>query len=372
MVSHTSLVWLQFLLLVVPVVSGWAAEPPIERTVEAVPNGEFPEVDFGKVCPGDTLILNVVAPICYKITSGHSSGGGDSPWTDISATKFTAVILDSYRGLHNGTFNGTMAYTCGGGGGSGGGETPPPITWKGTAKAEVIAIKHATTCIASENPDTTRTTVGVCEEVILTTDPVTDVIWSATSGTLAPEMGSQTRWIAPEAGDTCTVSITHEGRSCGSVTFTIIAPSGLTSTKLADLQPQEPKQIGAGMRLNVIVQPRTVSFCGIELREDMAPSINISGYFANNPPDGHLEGEWSIAGEDNAEIVDEAAFALPATVTSVDEVSTYDWDIPVRYRCIDEGGGILFQNNLQQHRVDPPSTATITKLGQSSTRTPAP
>jgi hypothetical protein len=369
MVPRSFFVWLQCLILAMPVLCGWAVEPPIERTVVAVPNGEFPEVDFGKVCAGDTLILNVEAPSCYAITSGDCMGGGDSPWTKISSTKFTAFLKDTYRGLHNGTFNGTMEYTCGGSGGSGGSANPPPITWMGKAKADVKNLTSET--ISTVPANRARTKIGVCEEVEVRAGE--SVTWSVTGGaTLDRTIGSETVLTAGKLASTAVVTATFDGGHQCDITFTIVPPDGL-ALQATGPTLHEQNRASSGFLADVItVQPTDVSFYGTRIGEGPAPGGTpvpaiTTGIFAAANGSPHNPGNSLRVRENNTAIgVGDRIYIFGPV--GVQGLGTWLWQIPQLYECIDEDVPTIEYTSLDELGIsNAQGDMTVSKGGESRT-----
>ncbi len=395
-------------LLIVVLIVGclgnlWCAEPPIEKSVTAVPNGTFPAVDYGTIGPGSVLVLNVDAPPGYVITSGDCSGGGNSPWTKISNTKFTAVILDSYRGQHAGAFKGTMSKTPTGQGG----ESPAaPIVWDGTAKALVFVVTSRTKRRAADQttPDTRRT-VGVCEEVVFTTDPLLSATWEANGGAPTSYSGDTFNWIAPEAPASITVTARISGRAA-SLTMTVIKPSSAAwKLRAATTSGYAPGFAGAQMTLvNCSLDPKSVNFERIMIHEMSGPASAVSGYFATNPPfttnaptpaplsspagvlwhraDGTTGlggGAWLPIGPLNVTNAsgDIAGVSPPGIDPAMLPFSTgsYTWVIPYHYRSITSTTtvGTYFADIHQVFTMAAGGTMTVTKTDGSIctvTRTP--
>ena len=128
---------------------------------------------------------------------------------------------------------------------------------------------------------------------------------------------------------------------------------------------------GAGMRLDPItVVPTNVSFANVECLEMPGPATNIWGYFTNYPP-GFLNHSpstnWIQLNGFNAwaDIADFQNHLSPWYAGG------YEWDIPVRWRVVGSTNVGSLPNRLQICSIaDTNGTSTVSKLGQSVTRSP--
>jgi hypothetical protein len=85
-------------------------------------------------------------------------------------------------------------------------------------------------------------------------------------------------------------------------TFNVITPSGVETSVRAFQTDFAPGSVGAGMYLNVVLLPTTVSFGNVEMTEPAEATTNITGYFINHTPPTHAlngAGDWHRAQCDN-------------------------------------------------------------------------
>src|SRR5262249_38086234 len=137
-----------------------------------------------------------------------------------------------------------------------------------------------------------------------------------------------------------------------------------------------PSQQGAGMYLDVVLQPTTVSFSRVQILEPYEPTINISGYFLNtNHPainhDGdHGSGEWHPVNCKNLVVhnVFDHAWSQdwPRDNGSWSPGGTYTWPIHPIW-AIDGAGKTNPLNGWtsQEHILNGDGTMTIKKLHHS-------
>ena len=142
--------------------------------------------------------------------------------------------------------------------------------------------------------DLARTTVGVGEVVSIyfSSDalgnnpfvlPATAPIgWTTTAGSLSPASSyCGTVLTSPNSANTADVTATVRGQSLG-ISFNVIKPSGVQAT-IRQLESFQSGSVGAGMFINVVVQPTTVSFANILVMEPSEPTI-ATGYFLTVDP----------------------------------------------------------------------------------------
>lgn len=121
--------------------------------------------------------------------------------------------------------------------------------------------------------DRSRTTIGIGEEVNLSTDPATTVSWSVTGGgSVSETSGSSTKFTASKSPSNSTIRASVSSKVI-ELQFSIIAPDGMTSTigsepSLGTSGPPN-RLIGAKTIYDCFVTPATVSFYNIELRENI-------------------------------------------------------------------------------------------------------
>ncbi|HWO25201.1 MAG TPA: hypothetical protein VNO30_40960 [Kofleriaceae bacterium] len=195
----------------------------------------------------------------------------------------------------------------------------------GVASTTVVA--HAPARAAPEaGPD--RTTVGVGETVLFTAQG--DGAWEATAGTPIGE-GPQFAWTAPATPRIATVTFHPDTGAPIPTQMTVIAPSAVRMTKVAD-DALGTGEAGAGMTAKVTLHPLTVSFAATQWREDSGqPGTAATGHFAGKPlPVHEANPSWLDVDDGNTGPVDHAAFsgvARPWTQGS------FEWAIPTATSC---------------------------------------
>jgi len=207
-----------------------------------------------------------------------------------------------------------------------------------------------------------RTTVGVGEEAIFGCEP-SGGTWSATGGTGTANSDGNYEWQAPGTPGSVTITYEAEGRR-GTLTMTVLAPVGITSTKTGALPTT---RAGAGMGLDLTILPLTVSFANADWYE--VPGAGIAtGYFTRFPASDLAHdaaagaGNWVNMGSDNRNVHDEAGITgWPAPWSH----GVLLWPIPTHYRAAG-GPSTLFHTEFQRMTVtDPAGNVTVSKYGQS-------
>jgi hypothetical protein len=151
-------------------------------------------------------------------------------------------------------------------------------------------------CQALTDTNLDRTSLGVAEVVSLGTMPA-ETTWSTSAGTLSGSSGSGTYLYAPHTAATATVTATIRKVSL-TIDFGVVEPSGVQSSVRAFQTDFASGSVGAGMYLNVVLQPTTVSFGNVEMTEPAEATTGITGYFTNHTPPTHAgngAGDWHRA-----------------------------------------------------------------------------
>ncbi len=127
------------------------------------------------------------------------------------------------------------------------------------------------------------------------------------------------------------------------------------------------------MTLRVLIDPRNVNFGWISILEVPGPASGVSGYFAALAAAGtdishHPNPAFTRIGFNNSVCCDTASgtgFAPPWSA------GAFRWSIPNRYRCSNStGAGHLFATSVQTFAITAAGQVTVTKQGQTVTRTP--
>jgi len=137
-------------------------------------------------------------------------------------------------------------------------------------QATEYTLKHSTGCTARDNPDDSRTTIGIGEVVGFYGMP-SETIWSVSgNGTITQTNGDSTFFRAKLTPGSATVTATI-GSVTIQTTLTILAPDSITviSDTDAPLATEDPSgtQMGAGMYYTDVIQPATVSFANVTFGE---------------------------------------------------------------------------------------------------------
>ncbi len=154
-----------------------------------------------------------------------------------------------------------------------------------TKLAEIIAAKKAASkscTITSQTRATspanrTRRTIGIGEDVDLTVSPG-PATWNIASGsgTISAASGTTVTLTAPDRATTVTIQATGAGCTC-SITFEVIEPTGLLFEKASNFK-HTIRRPDCGYLAKVYVQPDTVSFHNIEIRE-LNSAAALTGFY---------------------------------------------------------------------------------------------
>jgi hypothetical protein len=182
--------------------------------------------------------------------------------------------------------------------------------------------KLTSECVITNRLDPARTTIGVGEQVNLFLPPdMTNALWKCSDGKVYPTNDSYTVFTAPSEKGIARVSVTLNAKPIDIIDFDVLEPTGIIATLRGqpDLFTNLPA-VGAGMQMNVVLQPMNVSFYWVHVMEPWAQATNMTGYFTNTTPPNHDSADgadrWHPVGFDNK-----------ITDGDFDHVSSYGWDI---------------------------------------------
>ena len=232
---------------------------------------------------------------------------------------------------------------------------------------------------ATTPADRTRTTLGVGEEVTLTYKPseLSPITWSVSGGgALNTTTGGSTKFTANDRASTPTVTATYLGHGC-TKRFSVLEPSSVTFSKKREIS-YPPNHVAAGMKLDIVVGPATVSFYNVQFREDDGPASNQTGGFAKysgqnlGDPFYHdannlffavdMDNSIVVPGEDTVFInVGPQNLPLPST-------GSFEWIIPYRFKVSGQNSSKIFSTVTQAFSVTTAGNITITKGAASVTR----
>jgi hypothetical protein len=236
-------------------------------------------------------------------------------------------------------------------------------------KPKPCTITTRTLVSAPDRTTNKRKTVGVNEEVELTTSSV--VTWSSSHGIVVPVTGSTTVWTAPESPGTCTVTATPASGGPCAVMFEVRFPSRISMKKMKeDVIP--PGVSGAGMLARVSFLPMSVSFSTTEWLEVPGPASGITGYFVAHTGKPymyhHPNPHFVRIKKDNTFDFDHAAASgWPAPWSA----GTFQWVIPNRLKRAGGGSpGQLALDTVQHFEIAADGTFIVRKQGATVKRSP--
>lgn len=234
---------------------------------------------------------------------------------------------------------------------------------------------------APGNPSRTRTRVGVGESVELSTQG-SGGTWSSTrsfpgSAPMASSGGrSRYMWQAPDTAGSATITYTPAGGAARTIEMQVVAPTAVAFTNQAPMGGIV--NAGAGMRNNVEIGPRDVSFENAYWKEDAGASAQpraVQGYFQRFRANGgdlvhHPNLDWLAM---DSLLNDEAGISgLPPHEDGQWSDGSFHWDIPNRYTIDRAAAGHVFANVQQSFRITQNGAVTVGKGAQSVTGMPRP
>lgn len=155
-------------------------------------------------------------------------------------------------------------------------------------------------CVSPIPSNQARTTIGVGEQVNLSFSPTLPInaVWKTTGGTLSSITNTSTRFTAPSSAGSVTVSASVRGQPPSSITFNVVAPSGIATAAITGTNHFPVGEMGAGMTDEVWIAPTNVSFYRVTLIELQTAATNFTGYFTNSNISSLNVGSGGI-GQDN-------------------------------------------------------------------------
>ena len=236
-------------------------------------------------------------------------------------------------------------------------------------------LQSRVSCIARDNTNLDRTTIGVGENVLVSFDasPSVGAIWTTTAGSLSGS-GNGVILTAPDAGGSATVTAKVRDASIA-VPFGVVEPNGVIAT-IRQAEHFAKGSSGAGMFLDVILQPTTVSFGRVYIEEIGKDAINVSGYYTVHPPSGHSGHGADVphpVGCDNliGDGMDHASWSgdpQPWAVSGQFSGGSFTWPIPAVW-WVPPGQAHTLPWSDQSFTLGPDGTMTVSKFGHSVTRT---
>jgi hypothetical protein len=275
------------------------------------------------------------------------------------------------------------------------GYTSPPATVYIHVIPTNVSIVTETADEAKMNPDFSRKTIGVGELVyckIMGGNPFTqpqDVVWSLDGEGIdshslivpdAPGANIAGFYAGDRAADVTLTATFDGGTKSASVTFTLVEPDNETARKVAAEEVDDPGlgiySWGVRMFIEITLQPQTVCFTNVAVKEVPGPASNITGGY-QLVPIGSLDhiGEaigpggaapWLHFDKDNVgkrfDRVEVSGDLLPVASGS------WTWDIPIVWRTSkSEVERSTLENRVQINEVLDGNTGSVrvTKFGLS-------
>jgi hypothetical protein len=227
--------------------------------------------------------------------------------------------------------------------------------------------------VATVPTDTSRTTIGVGEQVKITTTGFS--LSASGDGTLNTSSSPATLTAGAEAG-TVTVSTAGRGTTCSanSITFDVIAPSGSEYYRTGGIA-HDYSFADIGIESNIFLAPDTVSFQFLTWEEVQSyASTNLNGSWGCLEGKPHNPGPAVAVGTDvigQGSKVNTTDRAYTGSCSGVSQFlnSTLSWEIPTQYELT--SGSSWYQiNTVAQTASDTTAGAlTMTKDDHSTGNT---
>ena len=226
-------------------------------------------------------------------------------------------------------------------------------------------LKLVSYCLATYPANTTRTTIGVGEQVSISfnaTLPVTPT-WTASAGSIDTNRAPAITFTAPSYATNVTITGDVKGKK-ESIKFTVLQPTGfhhaviVATNNIPGLTNLNLGDAGAQMRLNVWIAPTNVSFYQVFIMEVGQDATNISGYFAQWTPQElhHDPNGWAHLTQTNT-FYDRCAGAEPSPWSP----GMFMWPIPARWKVTESGTTNSMTGWEQFFSIDGSGTEQITK-----------
>ncbi len=243
--------------------------------------------------------------------------------------------------------------------------------------AELFIIDVKTETFSTTPANRGRKKLGVKEEAVVrvipaSVDPVSWALIDKLDSTVSPIIGNFVIFTADSLKKSPKLKGTFPTGETIEIPWEIVEPTGETATKInEDTFPAG--QQGVGMNLAVTTLPDDVSFYKVEVIEIDKGTSNVTGFFQSVAPSllVHVPtATWTALTPANIWNDHAAFFGWGSPLTW--QTGTYQWDIEVRWRIInDVGQGIAFANRTQLHTLaDHTGRSVEQKLGRTATRNP--
>ncbi len=304
----------------------------------------------------------------YRVTLEHIASTQSRPDFDYQFDIGSAEILfhdpDGITGMHSDISQYTVPL--------------PQANFRAKGKSATLWIPWLSSATVSDVPNTRqRTKLGVGEEVWILARPAD--AWNSMS--FATTNQSSIRALSVGQGIYLLRAGERAGRATVTATsnlgdqtrtFAIVEPAGEKAVKVRDLDYPELSQ-GAGMKLEVTVQPTDVSFYNIQMREVDQGTEGVTGIFTGMNP-GRLVHQvtpnWISLNKDNLWSDKAEFYGFPRHEWGNGK---FEWNIGVEWRVRGGSGEIntLPTNRRQVHTiVDTTGSSKVTKSIGAQTPVP--
>lgn len=244
-------------------------------------------------------------------------------------------------------------------------------------KPQAPDYKLLITCVSPCPTNTHRLTLGVGEEVNVSLDPLLTqyasqfITWSATGGSVSVVHSNATKFTAPSNAVPASVTMEYRGVSY-TTNFTVFQPSGIKATLHGQPDAFAIGTVGAGMRMDVVLQPTNVSFYRVQIIEPAANATNKQGCFTNTVPPNHDQdhgaGAWHAAASSNL-VVDGVFDHASSYGWSIGQAGSYTWPISPFWRVVGSTDSHALSGWTDQvHSLASDGTMTVEKLGHQVRR----
>lgn len=242
------------------------------------------------------------------------------------------------------------------------GEAPQPMT--GKAK-----VTHETDQETPDGTAKTRKTVAVGELVYFSAADVQAGTWSTDVGS-GKAKGLDYDWRAPSSPGSATITFTptDAGAAPTTVTIKVIGPSSISYFDKKD-QTYKKGTAGAGMLVKLEFLPLSVCFWGTQWRETEVDATGASGWFTHIDAKDlkHKPAAPRDIGSDNKGPGDKIGYTASPPFK---EKGSFTWDIPQQYSVKGANNWLDIKKFAQVTSIEPDGTLTVTKNGESATRSP--
>ncbi|HEY6184548.1 MAG TPA: hypothetical protein VIW67_20050 [Terriglobales bacterium] len=284
---------------------------------------------------------------------------------------------------------------CGSASGGSGGGAPPANTGITSLAVTIEKDYWVSKTLANTPLDTSRTNLGVGEEVFFywnPRQPAAQPTYSVSRGGSIRQFSSDGwTWQLTAPSNKATIVVTatfpkskpYPNGATRTRAFNVFEPSGVDNgtVRIASTTGETigTNVAGAWMRLDVPLSPTNVSFHRVMIWEEGKDASGVTGYFMDpsHPAISHIDhraNEWHQVDKDNYNLIDTGGGFDTCTLWGNSLVpppwstGSSTWDIPAKWKI--EGGPTNSLNGWRQDfSLDANGTMTITKFGKSVMRT---